>query len=192
MGREIANIGRKAKIEAHKIIIKQTTINCKIAITKYRALFNIKPKTIHKKIFHPTIKSSLDCIQNSKGDILTKPEDIANEIYYRQQASFQRQTPFCNTDSIDHPSTCQCEIRKYPWHTHNGIILDKRGPHTTSISTQFTRAIYDNYIKRLTRGKTPVPDNIPNDILKALPPQCQDLIFLFFQHCYKQREIPTQ
>jgi hypothetical protein len=109
---QIANIGRKVKIETHKIIIKQITIKCKIAITKYRALLNIKPKTIHKKIFHPTIESSLDCIQNSKGDIPTKPEDIANEIYYTQQTSFQRQTPLCS-DSINHPNTCQCEIRKY-------------------------------------------------------------------------------
>jgi len=187
----IANIGRQAKTKAHKIIVKQTSINCKIAITKYRALLNIKPKTIHKKIFHPTIESSLDCIKNAQGDILTNPQYIANEIYYTQQTSFQRQAPLCS-DPIDHPSTCQCAVRKYPWHTHDGIILDKRGHHTTFISTQFTRAIYDNCIKRLTKGKAPGPDNIPNDILKALPPQCQDLIFLFFQHCYKHREIPTQ
>ena len=59
---KIANIGRKTKIEAHKIIVKQTAINCKTAITKYRTLFNIKPKIIYKQIFHPTIESSLDCI----------------------------------------------------------------------------------------------------------------------------------
>lgn len=41
------------------------------------------------------------------------------------------------------------------------------------------------------KGKTPGPDNIPNDIIKTLPPQWHDLLFLFFQHCYKQRGIPT-
>ena len=189
---KITHIGRKTKIEAHKILVKQTAINYKTAITKYRALLNIKSKTIYKKIFHPTIESSLDCIRNSKGDILTKPQDIANEIYSTQQIiSFQRQIPLCS-DTTDHPSSCQCAIRKYPWHTHDGIILEKKRPHTASISTQFTRDIYDNCVKRLTIGKAHCPDNIPNDILKALPPQCQDLIFLFFQHCYKQREIPTQ
>jgi hypothetical protein len=59
------------------------------------------------------------------------------------------------------------------------------------ISSQFTREIYDNCVKRLTKGKTPGPDNILNDIIKVLPSQCQNLIFLFFLHCYKQREIPT-
>ena len=34
------------------------------------------------------------------------------------------------------------------------------------------------------------PDNIPNDIIKALPTQKQDLLFLFFKHCYKQKTIP--
>ena len=66
----------------------------------------------------------------------------------------------------------------------------KRGPPNTQITHQFTREIYDSCIKRLTRGKAPGPDNIPNDILKALPPQWQDLLFLFFKHCYKQRTIP--
>ena len=122
---KIANIRQKVKLEAHKIIPKKTVINCKNVITKYKALLNIKPKTIHKKIFHPTIESSLDCIQNSKGDILTRPQDIANEIYSTQQTSFQRQIPLCS-DTTDHPSNCQCAICKYSWHTHNGIILDKK------------------------------------------------------------------
>ena len=51
---DLATIGKTAKIEAYKITTKQTTINCKIAIKKYRTLLNTKPKTIHKKIFQPT------------------------------------------------------------------------------------------------------------------------------------------
>ena len=105
--------------------------------------------------------------------------------------SFQRQAPNCE-DTIDHPDTCMCAVRKYPWHTQDGIILEKRGPQGTQITTQFTRTTYDKCVKRLTKGKAPGPDNIPNDIIKTLPPQCHDLMYLFFQHCYKQREIPTQ
>ena len=85
-----------------------------------------------------------------------------------------------------------CAIRKYPWHIQDGIILEKRGPQGTQITTQFTRTTYDKCVKRLTKGKAPGPDNIPNDIIKSLPPQCHDLIYLFFHHCYKQKEIPTQ
>ena len=84
-----------------------------------------------------------------------------------------------------------CAIRKYPWHSQDGIILDKRGPHNSQIGTKFNKEIYDNCVKRLPKGKTPGPDNIPNDIIKILPTQCQNLIFLFFLHCYKQQEIPT-
>ena len=40
------------------------------------------------------------------------------------------------------------------------------------------------------KRENPGPDNIPNDILKALPPSWHDLIFLFFRHCYKQKTIP--
>ena len=186
---EIAKIGKNAKTEAHKIITKQTSINCKIAITKYRALLNAKPKTIHKKIFNPTNNNSLDCLQNRLGQILTKPQDIANEIYQTQQLSFQRQAPLYD-DVTDHHDTCTCAVRKYPWHTQQGFILEKRGHPNAHISKQFTREIYDSCLKRLTKGKAPGPDNIPNDILKILPPQWQDLLFLFFKQCYKQKTIP--
>ena len=186
----LATIGKTAKMEAYKITTKQTKINIKTAINKYRKLLNTKPKTIHKKIFQPTTENYMDCIQNSQGIMLTNPSDIANEIYKTQQISFQRQAPNCD-DTIDHPYTCVCSIRKYPWHTQDGIMLDKRGPPSPQITPQFTRATYDKCVKRLTKGKAPGPDNIPNDIIKTLPPQCLDLIFLFFRHCYKQREIPT-
>ena len=39
--------------------------------------------------------------------------------------------------------------------------------------------------------QAPGPDNIPNDILKSLLSKWQDLLFLFFQQCYTQQEIPT-
>jgi hypothetical protein len=123
---DLAHIGKTAKTDAYKITAKQTTINCKIAITKYRALLNTKPKTIHKHIFQPSTETSLDCIKNSQDNILTKPSEIANEIFRVQQASFQRQTPICD-DTKNHPRTCKCAIRKYPWHSQEGIILDKRG-----------------------------------------------------------------
>ena len=164
-----ATIGKNAKIQAHKIVTKQTSINCRTAITKYKTLLNIKQKTIHKKIFHPTTANSLDCIQSSKGHILTKLIDISNKIYHIQQTSFQRQAPLYE-DTIDHSNTCMCAIRKYPWYIYNGIIFDKRGPHNTLISIQFTQEIYDKCVKRLTREKAPGPDNIPNHIIKILPP----------------------
>ena len=110
---KLVTIGKNAKTQAYKIITKQTSINCRSAITKHRTLLNTKPKVIHKKIFHPTTTSSLNCIQSSIGNILTKPIDIANEIYHTQQKSFYRQVPL-RDDPIDHPTTCTCAIHKYP------------------------------------------------------------------------------
>ena len=114
---------------------------------------------------------------------------MAKEIYHTQKTTFQRQAPLCD-DITDHPQTCMCAIRKYPWHTHQGIILEKRGPPNTQLGKQFNREVYDNCLKRLTKGKAPGPDNIPNDIIKSLPTPWQDLLFLFFEHCYKKKEIP--
>ena len=84
-----------------------------------------------------------------------------------------------------------CAIHKYLWHTNKDIILEKRGPQNTQISKQFIPEVYDSCIKRPTRGKAPEPNNISNDIIKSLPSQWYDLLFLFFQHCYKQKEISS-
>jgi hypothetical protein len=46
-------------------------------------------------------------------------------------------------------------------------------------------------IKHLTIGKVPRLDQIPNTILKQMPPQFHSLLFLFFTHCYKQHKIPA-
>jgi hypothetical protein len=53
------------------------------------------------------------------------------------------------------------------------------------------RAIYDLSVKHLTIGKIPGPDQIPNIILKQMPPKFHSLLFLFFSHCYKQHKIPA-
>jgi hypothetical protein len=43
----------------------------------------------------------------------------------------------------------------------------------------------------LGNNKAPGPDNIPNSILKNMPNQFHDLLFLLFQQCYKQQQIPN-
>lgn len=159
---------------------KQFAIHCK---NNHHKLHSPTKKT-HvnpQNIFNPTSSISLDILHNLQGHFLTKPLDIAKEIYQTQQIWFQRQAPLCG-DITDHPKTYTCIIHKYPWHTHQGFILDK-------ISNQFTREIHDNCIKWLTRGKTPSPNNIANNIFKALPTQCQDLLFLFINQCYRQNTI---
>lgn len=187
---DLANLGKNAKGGAHKITSKQTAINYRTAITKYKTLLNIKPKTIHKWIVYATNNKSLDCIQNSQGNFLTKPTYNSHKnIPYLTNIILKTST-MCE-DTIDHPNECMCTIRKYHWHTQNGIILDRRGHPNTQISNQFTWEVYDNCLRRLTRAKVARPDNIPNDIIKILPTQCHDLIFFIFQQCYKQREIPT-
>jgi transcription initiation factor TFIIIB Brf1 subunit/transcription initiation factor TFIIB len=48
-------IGKTAKKNARDIITKQTTTNCKKAISKYRNTLNLQPKRIHKVILKTQI-----------------------------------------------------------------------------------------------------------------------------------------
>jgi hypothetical protein len=77
----LGTIGKKTKKYSRDFITKQTAINCKKAISKYRNTLNLQPKRIHKVIFKNTENITLDSIKNRQGNILTNPEDIAKEIY---------------------------------------------------------------------------------------------------------------
>jgi hypothetical protein len=183
-------LGKKAKKFAQDIITKQTSINYKKAISKYRNTLNLQPKRIHKVIFKNTDNITLDSIKNRQGNILTNLEDIAEEIYIQQSILNQPAIPTCQHQPT-HNCECVCAVRQYPWHDLSGFVLKKRGDIHASISNTFDRSTYDICLKYLGNNKAPGPDNIPNSILKNMPHQFHDLLFLLFQQCYKQQQIPT-
>jgi hypothetical protein len=120
----LGTIGKIAKKNAHDIITKQTTINCKKTISKYRNTLNLQPKKIHKVIFKNTKNTTLDCIKDRQGNILTNPKDIAEEIYIQQSIVNQPSIPTCHHQP-NHGQECLCGVRQYPWHDLNGFILEK-------------------------------------------------------------------
>jgi hypothetical protein len=61
---------------------------------------------------------------------------------------------------------------KYPWLGPYRFIIEARGSQNATMSKRFTREIFDNNLKKLARGKTLGPNNIPNKILKILPGIC--------------------
>jgi hypothetical protein len=186
----LGNIGKIAKKKARDIITKQTTTNCKKTIAKYRNTLNLQPKRIHKVILKNTDNTTIDSIQDRQGNILTNPEDIAEEIYIQQSILNQPAIPTCHHQTT-HNNKCVCGVRQYPWQDLSGFILEKRGDINASISNTFDRITYDLCLKYLGNNKAPGPDNIPNSILKNMPHQFHDLLFLLFQQYYKQQQIPT-
>jgi hypothetical protein len=190
MDKNTGNFRKKAKKSARDIITKQTSINCKKEISKYRNTLNLQPKRIHKVIFKNIDNITLDSIKNRQGNILTNPEDIAEEIYIQQSILNQPAIPTCQYQPT-HNCECVCTVRQCPWHDLSGFVLEKRGDIHASISNTFDRSTYDICLKYLGNNKAPGPDNIPNSILKNMPHQFHDLLFLLFQQCYKQQQIPT-
>jgi hypothetical protein len=73
----LETIGKIAKKNARDIITKQTTINCKKVISKYRNTLNLQPKRIHKVIFKNTENTTLDSIKDKQGNILINPKDVS-------------------------------------------------------------------------------------------------------------------
>jgi hypothetical protein len=179
-------IGKTAKKNARDIITKQTTTNCKKTISKYKNILNLQPKRIHKVIFKNTENTVLDSIRDRQGNILTNPKDIAEEIYIQQSILNQPAIPTCHHQP-NHNQNCVCGVRQYPWHDLNGFVLEKRGETNASIEKTIDRITYALCLKYLGNNKALGPDNIPNSILKNMPKQFHDLLFLIFQQCYKQQ-----
>ena len=151
-------------------------------------MYEKNPKKINKKVFKYSETSPLDSITDRQNNILTNHEDIAKEIHIQQSISDRPTIPTCYYQN-KHPSHCTCGVRQYPWHDLEGFTIDQRGEPQTPLYTYFDQETYDFCLKNLGNNKAPGPDKIPNSILKNMPPRFHKLLFLFFRHCYKQKQI---
>jgi hypothetical protein len=132
----------------------------------------------------------LDNIEDRQANILINPKDIAEEIYIQQSILNQPAISTCYHQP-NHDPKCVCRDRKYPRHDLDGFILEKRRDTNASIANTFDRNTYDLYLKYLGNNKSPGLDNIPNSILKNMPIQFHNLLYLIFHQYYKQQQIPT-
>jgi outer membrane phospholipase A len=109
----LGTIGKTTKKNARDIITKQTTTNCKKEISKYGNTLNLQPKRIHKVIFKNTDNTTLDSLKDRQENILTNPEDIADEIYIQQSILNQLAIPTYHHQPT-HNQKCVCGVRQYP------------------------------------------------------------------------------
>ena len=188
--KELATLAKTANIQARKITTKYTKECIKKAISKYRKLYEISPKKINKKVFKNLETPPFDYIMDRNNNILTNPEDIANEIHVQQSISNRPTVPTCHF-LPNHPRQCTCRVTQYPWHDIEGFVIDKRGNRQNPLYTYFDQETYNLCLKYLANNKTLGPDKIPNSILKNMLSSFHHILFLFFIHCYKLKQIPT-
>ena len=185
-----AAIAKPANKEARKITTKYTKNYILKAVSKYRQIYEKNPKKINKKVFKHLETSPLDSITDRQNHILTSPKDIAKEIYIQQSINNRPTVPTCHYQNI-HPPYCTCGVIRYPWHDLEGFTIDQRGEPQNPLHTYFDQETYDFYLKNLGNNKAPGPNKISTSIMKNMPPRFYKLLFLFFKHCYKQKQIPA-
>ena len=188
--KELATLAKIVNIQERKITTKYTKECIKKTIFKYRQVYEINLKKINKKVFKNLVIPPLDCITNRNNYILTNLEDIANEIHIQQSISNRLTIPTCHF-LPNHASQCTCGVRQYPWHDIDGFIIDKCGNPQTPLHTYLDQETYNLCLKNLANNKISGPDKIPNSILKNMPASFHHILFLFFIHCYKLKQIPT-
>ena len=120
---------------------------------------------------------------DQNNNILTNPKDIANEIHTQQSISNRPTIPTCHF-LPNHPLQYISRVKQYPWHDIEGFIMEKRrNPQTPLYEYLCLKSLANNKILGL--------DKIPNAILKNMPTSFHHILFLFFTHCYKQKQTPT-
>ena len=83
------------------------------------------------------------------------------------------------------------ELNNIPSMFIEGFIINKCENPQTPLYTYFDQETYNLCLKNLVNNKTPRPNKIPNSILKNMPSSFHHILFLFFIHCYKLKQIPT-
>ena len=111
--KELATLAKTANIQARKITTKYTKECIKKAISKYRQLYKTSPKRINRKVFKNLETPPFDYLTDQNNNILTSPEDIANEILIHQSISNRPTVPTYHF-LPNHPPQCTCGVRQYP------------------------------------------------------------------------------
>lgn len=92
-----------------KITNNYTRKNIQKTLSKYKRLYSISPKKTNQKIFKNNNIPSLDSLLDRNDDILTNPNDMANEIYIRQTTINRPQVPTYYYQ-LDHGPNCSCNV----------------------------------------------------------------------------------
>ena len=79
----------------------------------------------------------------------------------------------------------------FPWEVAgpDSFVLQARGTQQL-VYNHLTREVYDACLSQLKNGKSPGPDNFPNELLKHFPDSMHALLFVFFQLCWKHSKTP--
>ena len=162
----------------------------KKSISKYRQLYEISLKKIKREVFKNFETPLLDCITDQNNNILTSPEDIANEIHIQQSINNPPTVPTYHF-LPNHTPQCTCGVKQYPWHDIDGFIINKHGNPQTPLYTYLDQETHNLCLKNLVNNKTLGPNKILNSILKNMPTSFHHILLLFFTHCYKLKQIPA-
>jgi exonuclease III/ribonuclease HI len=163
---------------------------------RFRHMLATKPKRAHQQMFGKAgnIKG-VPAIITPDGVQLTEPADILHEV---QRAWGQKLQPPAPKTGMYLPNTKQQTV-DFPWEKHSKgegkpMVL------TTGATTLHRRPwlhesmadphLFHTTLQRLSSGKAPGPDGIPNEILKLLPASLKAAIHNLFLTMWACRYTP--
>ena len=150
-------------------------------------LFENKPKaaldTIISNIQKDTTKNlKLNIVKDVKtGKLYTQPQECLAAITSEQTDNLSATVQF--------PSTTE-----YPWMEDgcpDPMTITQPNSLPKSLLNTITRADYNLCLKKCGKGKATGPDNIPGELIKNMPQDFHDALFLVFTLLARSRTTPT-
>ena len=129
--------------------------------------------------------------QDDRGSAPTEISAVNHPLYGRSanpsiaiQALHYHHTQLCSPK-------VSCRDTPFPWGLpgRDNFVLQSRGSQS-SLLPHLTREVYDLCVKQLKNGKSPGPDQLPNELIKHFPHELHTLIFDYFRLCWKHGKTP--
>ena len=149
-------------------------------------LFEQKPK----KALETIIATQKGKIKNQK---LTFIKDTESGKLYTQTDECLAAITMEQTNNLS-ATVVHTPNAKYPWATEgcpDPIILTPPPDLPTTLLDTITRADYDLCIKKCGKGKATGPDNIPGELIRNMPSEFHNALFLIFTLLARVKTTPT-
>ena len=151
--------------------------------TQFSRLLQDSPKKAHDIIFNPNAPSPMSplpaMIHPTKGWV-TDPLGIRQALQFSQRHLMSPKVPSFTASAFPWEDT-QLNLDRF--------TLIPRG-NLPSLYTSLTKDLFDSCLKKCNNGKAPGPGGIPNELIKHLPSLFLDLLYAFFQVCWKSGFTP--
>ena len=164
-----------------RTLLRQEEARNKTAwVRKFRKMLATSPKQAHRLLFEGTGKATLQSVRRADGTLTSAAEEVVGAAAAH----------FAGVSEVRVPGD-EAEVTAYPWETSVDpytIVPPVGAP--AGLAERLTWGTFEGQVRRMSRGKAPGPDDVPNEVFQTLPERTLRSFHAFMVECWRMRRIP--